>query len=237
MRISRKAGIGLLGAAAVLAGGGIAVGAAGDDDYSATLAGKIDPNRPKNVILFVGDGMGDSEVTLGRYYGKGAAGRLNMDRLPFRGSSIHYVLRPGPGPNYLPELRRRLRAHGDRLVDRQAHAGRPPLAGPERRRQRPRLQPGLSHLHGDRPRPRQGDGQRLDRGDHRRHAGGPELAHLAARLPGPGRRAHDLPDGGQDRRRPGLDRRAAGRRGLRPLPRRRHAPATRRRSPPAAPTR
>ncbi|MET0684596.1 MAG: alkaline phosphatase [Solirubrobacteraceae bacterium] len=102
MRISRKAGIGLLGAAAVLAGGGIAVGAAGDDDYSATLAGKIDPSRPQNVILLVGDGMGDSEVTLARYYGKGAAGRLNMDRLPFRGSSIHYVLRPGPGPSYAP---------------------------------------------------------------------------------------------------------------------------------------
>jgi Alkaline phosphatase len=50
---------------------------------------KIDPSRPKNVILLVGDGMGDSEVTLARYYGKGAAGRLNMDRLPFRGSSIH----------------------------------------------------------------------------------------------------------------------------------------------------
>lgn len=41
-------------------------------------------------------------MTLGRYYGKGAAGRLNMDRLPFRGSSLHYVLTPGPGPNYLP---------------------------------------------------------------------------------------------------------------------------------------
>ena len=54
------------------------------------------------MILLVGDGMGDSEVTLARYYGKGAAGRLNMDRLAFRGSSIHYVLRPGPGPNYAP---------------------------------------------------------------------------------------------------------------------------------------
>ena len=57
MRIGRKAGSGLLGAAAVLAGGGIAVGAPGDDDYSATLAGKIDPSRPQNVILLVGDGM------------------------------------------------------------------------------------------------------------------------------------------------------------------------------------
>ena len=52
---------------------------------------------------------------------------------------------------------------------------------------------------------------------------GAELAHLPARVPGPDRHAHDLPDGGQDGRaaRPRLDRRAAGRRGLRPLPRRR----------------
>ena len=197
MRISRKAAVGLLGAAAVMAGGGIAVGASGDDDYSAALAGKIDPSRPKNVILLVGDGMGDSEVTLARYYGKGAAGRLNMDRLPFRGSSIHYVLRPGPGPELPAQLRGRLRADRDRLVDGQAHAGRPPLAGAELRRQRPRLEPGLSHVHGDRPRPRQGDRQRLHGGDHRRDAGGAELAHLPARLPGPGRRAHDVPDGDQ----------------------------------------
>ena len=102
MRISRKAAIGLLAGGAATALTGIAVGAAAEDDVSAALAGKIDPSRPKNVILLVGDGMGDSEVTLGRYYGKGAAGRLNMDRLTFRGSSIHYVLRPGPGPNYAP---------------------------------------------------------------------------------------------------------------------------------------
>ena len=102
MKISRRAAIGLLGATAAMAGTGIAVGAASEDDYSATLAAKIDPSKPKNVILLVGDGMGDSEVTLARYYGKGAAGRLNMDRLAFRGSSIHYVLRPGPGPNYQP---------------------------------------------------------------------------------------------------------------------------------------
>lgn len=90
-----------LGAAVATAIAGVATGA-GDDEYSATLAGKIDPSKPKNVILFVGDGMGDSEVTSARYYLKGAAGRLNMDKLPFRGSSIHYVLNPGPGPNYTP---------------------------------------------------------------------------------------------------------------------------------------
>jgi len=81
---------------------GVAIGAGEDDEKSATLASKIDSSRPKNVILLIGDGMGDSEVTIGRYYGKGAAGRLNMDRLAFRGSSLHYVLRAGPGPSYQP---------------------------------------------------------------------------------------------------------------------------------------
>lgn len=102
MRTSRKAAAGLLGTVAAITAAGLAIGASGDEDRSAALAREIDSSRPKNVILLVGDGMGDSEVTLARYYGKGAAGRLNMDRLPFRGSSTHYVLKAGPGPNYLP---------------------------------------------------------------------------------------------------------------------------------------
>jgi alkaline phosphatase len=93
---------GLAACLAALAVAAVAIGAGSSDDKSATLAGKIDPSKPKNVILMIGDGMGDAEVTLGRYYGKGAAGRLNMDQLPFRGSSLHYVLKAGPGPNYLP---------------------------------------------------------------------------------------------------------------------------------------
>ena len=101
MKARRTAVIAVLGAGALTGATAIAI-AAGDIDQSATLAGRIDPAKPKNVILLVGDGMGDAEVTLGRYYGKGAAGRLNMDRLPFRGSSLHYVLSPGPGPSYAP---------------------------------------------------------------------------------------------------------------------------------------
>ncbi|HWT91569.1 MAG TPA: alkaline phosphatase [Solirubrobacteraceae bacterium] len=91
--------------AGVLAAGGLAVGAAGDDpmdDRSAALVQQVDPKKPKNVILLVGDGMGDSEVSLARNYGVGAAGRLNMDALPFRGIVTHYVLSPGPGPTYKP---------------------------------------------------------------------------------------------------------------------------------------
>jgi alkaline phosphatase len=101
-KLGRRGVVAVVAAGAVLAGTGIAVGAAGDEDTSAALAAQINPAKPKNVILLVGDGMGDSEVTLARYYAKGAAGRLNMDKLAFRGSSIHYVLRNGPGPTYAP---------------------------------------------------------------------------------------------------------------------------------------
>ncbi len=47
MRISTKAAVGLLGTAAALAGAGIAIGAAGDDEHSAALAGKIDSSQPE----------------------------------------------------------------------------------------------------------------------------------------------------------------------------------------------
>ncbi|HWI21594.1 MAG TPA: alkaline phosphatase [Baekduia sp.] len=97
-----KSALAVLGLASVAAGASVAVATTSNsDDKSAAFAAKIDPNKPKNVILLVGDGMGDAEVTLGRYYSKGAAGRLNMDALPFRGSSLHFVLSPGTPP-YAP---------------------------------------------------------------------------------------------------------------------------------------
>lgn len=34
------------------------------------------------MLLFIGDGMGDSEITIARNYAVGAAGRLNLDRCP-----------------------------------------------------------------------------------------------------------------------------------------------------------
>lgn len=65
----------------------------GDDDRSASLAKSIDPATPKNVILLVGDGMGESEVSIARYY-QGVDKPLNMDRLPFRGVATTYDLTP-----------------------------------------------------------------------------------------------------------------------------------------------
>ena len=44
----------------------------------------------RNVIMFLGDGMGDSEITIARNYAVGAAGRLTMDSLP-ADRRVHHV--------------------------------------------------------------------------------------------------------------------------------------------------
>src|SRR5215510_7539863 len=62
------------------------------DDASGALRSAIDGGRAKNVILFLGDGMGDSEITIARNYQVGANGRLNMDSLPFTGEYTTYAL-------------------------------------------------------------------------------------------------------------------------------------------------
>ena len=40
---------------------------------------------PRNVILVIGDGMGDQQITIARNYLKGAEGRLLLDEMPVRG--------------------------------------------------------------------------------------------------------------------------------------------------------
>jgi alkaline phosphatase/streptomycin-6-phosphatase len=46
----------------------------------------------RNVILLIGDGMGDSEITAARNYAVGAAGRLAMDKLPMTGAYTTYSI-------------------------------------------------------------------------------------------------------------------------------------------------
>jgi alkaline phosphatase len=67
------------------------------------LAHQINDRKPKNVIMFLGDGMGDSEITAARYYYAGAGGHLRMDELPFTGEQTTWSLKPGGGPSYLPD--------------------------------------------------------------------------------------------------------------------------------------
>jgi alkaline phosphatase len=48
--------------------------------------------------MFLGDGMGDSEITIARNYQVGAAGRLAMDGLPFSGEYTTYAVERGTTP-------------------------------------------------------------------------------------------------------------------------------------------
>lgn len=66
-------------------------------DRTAEVAAEIKPGPAKNVILLIGDGMGDSEITVARNYLKGAAGRLDgLDALPLTGQYTTYSLyKPG----------------------------------------------------------------------------------------------------------------------------------------------
>lgn len=59
----------------------------------------------RNVILLIGDGMGDSEITLARNYAEGAGGYFKgIDALPFTGHYTHYSLDRETGkPNYVTD--------------------------------------------------------------------------------------------------------------------------------------
>ncbi|BFU60485.1 alkaline phosphatase H [Rodentibacter sp. JRC1] len=53
----------------------------------------LQQKQVKNVILLIGDGMGDSEITIARNYAEGAAGAFKgLDSLPFSGQITTYAL-------------------------------------------------------------------------------------------------------------------------------------------------
>lgn len=84
--LAGTAAIGLAaGFPSVLAG---AVGMGG----AATQPSGAGGHPARRIILLIGDGMGDSQITMARNYSQGAAGRLAMDRLPFTGEYTTYAL-------------------------------------------------------------------------------------------------------------------------------------------------
>lgn len=78
----------------VLAGGATATALTfnANEDRSAAVAAAIDPSTPKNVILLIGDGMGESEITAARNYIGATTARLRMDSIPFRGVATTYAV-------------------------------------------------------------------------------------------------------------------------------------------------
>jgi alkaline phosphatase/streptomycin-6-phosphatase len=84
---------------------GIAV-AASVGDKSGGVKQAVQTGKAKNVIFFLGDGMGESEITLGRYYAVGADGRFEGIDAPLLTGDVvtHSVSEADPSkPDYVPD--------------------------------------------------------------------------------------------------------------------------------------
>jgi alkaline phosphatase len=94
-----------LAAVAVIAVPTVAVAADTHSDRTQAAKKAIQGGKARNVILLIGDGMGDSEITIARNYQVGAAGRLAMDTLPLTGAYTTYaVQKANPAlPDYVTD--------------------------------------------------------------------------------------------------------------------------------------
>lgn len=74
-------------------------------DMTERFREQIRDGKVRNVILLIGDGMGDSEITLARDYAEGAGGAFKgIDALPVTGQYTHYSLDRVTGkPNYVTD--------------------------------------------------------------------------------------------------------------------------------------
>ena len=85
----------MLGAVlATAAGVGVAVAnQSGDRSLEVAAQAKASHGKAKYVIFLLGDGMGQSEITIARNYQYGAAGRLpGIDTPPLTGDITTYAL-------------------------------------------------------------------------------------------------------------------------------------------------
>lgn len=74
-------------------------------DQTAALKASLMNSTAKNVILLIGDGMGDSEITAARNQARGAGGFFpGLDALPLTGQYTHYSLdKKTHKPNYVTD--------------------------------------------------------------------------------------------------------------------------------------
>ena len=107
----RLLGVGAMLVAVALATG-VALATNNGGDRSNDVKRAIEGGKARSVILLIGDGMGDSEITIARNYQVGANGRLAMDTLPLTGEYTTYAVAKGrPHDARLRHRLRRLR-HG-----------------------------------------------------------------------------------------------------------------------------
>lgn len=91
--MSTTARVAVAGALAVAIGAtSISVATSTSRDNTSAARHAIQGGSARNVILLIGDGMGDSEITIARNYQVGAGGRLAMDKLPLTGAYTTYAV-------------------------------------------------------------------------------------------------------------------------------------------------
>lgn len=74
------------------------------EERSQALKAAINNRHVKNIILIIGDGTSDSEITSARNYIKGASGYfLGIDALPFTGSYTTYALNKDKSIEYVTD--------------------------------------------------------------------------------------------------------------------------------------
>ena len=166
-----------------------------DGDQTQSLREEPVKGPAKNVILLIGDGMGDSEITLARNYAYGAAGRFpGIDALPLTGQYTTYAL----DQQTASRPRHRLGGLGHGVGDRHEDLQRRDLASTStgrrtdaRSRSRRRTACGT------------GDVSTAELQD---ATPAVQVAHVAARsCYGPDVTSHEVPDGRAGERRLGLD--------------------------------
>ncbi|WP_030561539.1 alkaline phosphatase [Streptomyces aureocirculatus] len=102
-RLSRRRLIAAASVGAATAAAVTLTATAGATDTKDQARRAIQGGKAKNVILLVGDGMGDSEITLARDYTVGANGRLNMDKFPLTGAYTTYAVHKDGSPDYVTD--------------------------------------------------------------------------------------------------------------------------------------
>ena len=167
--------------------GVVIAGGTGPSDNTKEIGRALDSDKPKNVILLIGDGTGDSELTIGRYYLNGANGPpMAYETLPFTGEYHTWSLKYGPGPDYAPDYVPDSAPTAVAWSTGQEDRRRAALAGDEHGPDGARLERGFTTTFEIMKARRKAVGNVTTVGAQRRDAGGSVLAHLASRMPGPG---------------------------------------------------
>jgi alkaline phosphatase len=101
----RKKGVTVVVAlSALIATVGVGSAASGSSDRNvdgALLQAMFD-RHPRNVIFFLGDGMGTQEITAARYY-QGVRNKLNVDRMAVTGFDTTWSVKPAAKAPYPPD--------------------------------------------------------------------------------------------------------------------------------------